>query len=169
MRISVVPAQITTVEDKIAGNMSVQQAILLGIPVLFGFVTAVVFPPSGQFVGYKIAIVAVLFVICGTLAIRVKERIVSQWLKLFVVYMARPKYYVYDKNSTYLRPDAAPKLVSDVKEASTQTEKKRVVEPVRIAPHEFSRLERFASDGRAGIKFIVGKKGELNVRITEAE
>jgi hypothetical protein len=169
VRISIVPAQITTVEDKIAGNMSVQQAVLLGVPILFGFIAAVVFPPSGQFVAYKVAIVAVLFVICGTLALRIKERIVAQWLVLFAVYMARPEYYVYDKNSSYLRPDTSSRVVLDDKEVSTEMPKKRVVEPAKMASKEFARLQRFATDERVGIKYVVGRKGELNVRITEAE
>lgn len=169
MRVSIVPAQITTVEDKIAGNVSVQQAMLLGIPILFGFIIALVFPPSGQFVAYKIAIVIVLFVICGSLAVRIKDRIVAQWLKLFVIYCARPELYVYDKNSSYLR-------VSETEEAPVQEELEDTQSPAKqtfvqnnISPKEFARLEQFATDVRAGIKYEVGKKGELNVRVTEVK
>ena len=168
MRISIVPAQITTIEDKIAGNISVQQAALLGIPILLGFIIAVVFPPSGQFVAYKIAIVFGLFIICGSLAIRIKDRIIAQWLKLFAVYYARPLYYIYDKNSTYLRLDKAEEIVPDeVSEA--QPVKQPPVITTNISSKEFVRLEQFATDIRAGMKFEVGKKGELNVRITEVK
>jgi hypothetical protein len=168
MRVSIVPAQITTVEDKIAGNVSVQQAMLLGVPILFGFIIALVFPPSGQFVAYKIAIVIALFVICGSLAIRIKDRIVAQWLKLFVVYCARPELYIYDKNSSYLR-------TSETLEVPVQEEvqdvlpKKSTFVQNNISPKEFARLEQFATDVRAGIKYEVGKKGELNVRVTEVK
>ena len=166
MRISIVPAQITTVEDKIAGNVSVQQAMLLGIPILFGFIIALVFPPSGQFVAYKIAIVLALFAVCGSLAIRVKDRIVAQWLKLFAIYCARPAHYVYDKNSTYLRNvetlETFTREVVDI-----QPVKKPVIATNNVSPKEFIRLEQFTTDLRAGMKFEVGKKGELNVHITE--
>lgn len=168
MRISIVPAQITTVEDKIAGNVSVQQAMLLGVPILLGFIIALVFPPSGQFVAYKIAIVLGLFVICGSLAIRIKDRIVAQWLKLFVIYSARPLHYIYDKNSTYLRDTETMTIVPEEVEA-VQLIKKPVISPNNISPKEFVRLEQFATDVRAGMKFEVGKKGELNVRITEVK
>lgn len=168
MRISIVPAQITTVEDKIAGNVSVQQAALLGIPILLGFIIAVVFPPSGQFVAYKIAIVFGLFIVCGSLAVRIKDRIIAQWLKLFAVYCARPLYYVYDKNSTYLRFNGVEEIVVDeVNEA--QSVKKPPIITTSISPKEFVRLEQFATDVRAGMRFEVGKKGELNVRITEVK
>jgi hypothetical protein len=169
MRISIVPAQITTVEDKIAGNISVQQAMLLGVPVLFGFIIALVFPPSGQFVAYKIAIVTGLFVICGSLAIRIKDRIVAQWLKLFVIYSARPLHYVYDKNSTYLRSTEAEEAAVSDEVIDMQPINKPMVTSSNISPKEFVRLEQFATDTRAGMKFEVGKKGELNVRITEVK
>ncbi len=169
MRISIVPAQITTVEDKIAGNVSVQQAMFLGIPILFGFIIALVFPPSGQFVAYKIAIVIGLFIICGSLAIRIKDRIVVQWLKLFVIYSARPLYYVYDKNSTYLRSPEAAEAATVSETTDIQPVKKPTKPTNNISAKEFVRLEQFATDARAGMKFEVGKKGELNVRITEVK
>jgi hypothetical protein len=168
MRVSIVPAQITTVEDKIAGNVSVQQAMLLGVPILFGFIIALVFPPSGQFVAYKIAIVLGLFIICGSLAIRIKDRIVAQWLKLFVIYSARPLHYIYDKNSTYLRNTEPIEVVSE-EVVESQLIKKPIITSSNISPKEFVRLEQFATDVRAGMKFEVGKKGELNVRITEVK
>lgn len=167
MRISIVPAQITTVEDKIAGNVSVQQAMLLGVPILFGFIIALVFPPSGQFVAYKIAIVLGLFIICGSLAIRIKDRIVAQWLKLFVIYSARPLHYVYDKNSTYLRDTETLDITAEI--VTVQPTKKTIITTNTISPKEFVRLEQFATDVRAGMKFEIGKKGELNVRITEVK
>jgi len=169
MRISIVPAQITTVEDKIAGNVSVQQAMLLGIPVLFGFIIALVFPPAGQFIGYKIAIVLVLFAICGALAIRIKDRIVAQWLKLFIIYYARPLYYVYDKNSTYLRVPESSETAIHEEIVDIQPIKRPAAGLTRISPKEFVRLEQLTMDTRAGIKFEVGKKGELNVHITEVQ
>lgn len=167
MRISIVPAQITTVEDKIAGNISIQQAMLLGIPLLSGFVVALVFPPSGQFVAYKITIVAILFAICGSLAIRIKGRIVAKWIKLFAIYGARPRYYIYDKNSPYLRDDNLENFAETEIVRTTPTIKKPKLQARNIAAHEFARLEKLALDARAGMKFEIGKKGELNVHITE--
>jgi len=169
MRISIVPAQITTVEDKIAGNVSVQQAMLLGIPILFGFIIALIFPPSGQFVAYKIGIVITLFIICGSLAIRIKDRIVAQWLKLFAVYCARPLYYIYDKNSSYLRTSEIAEVAVQEETKEAQSSTKQTFVQNNISPKEFVRLEQFAMDARAGIKYEVGKKGELNVRVTEVK
>lgn len=168
MRISIVPAQITTVEDKIAGRLSVQQAALLGIPILFGFIIALMFPPFGQFVAYKIAIVIVLFIICGSLALRIRDRIVAKWIVLFAIYSARPRYFVYDKNTPYLRKQQT--VTTAVKNEETITViKKRILSTTGIAPGEFSRLEQLALDTRTGMRFEVDKKGELNVHITEVK
>lgn len=169
MRTSIVPAQITTVEDKIVGNVSVQQAALLGIPLLFGFVVVILFPPSGRFVPYKVAIVAAMFILCGLLAARIRGRIVVKWLILFAIYCSRPKYYVYDKNTLYLRDE----IQIETEEAKSlvdipETKKIRFKTPT-INPHEFARLEQLALDARSRMKFEVGKKGELNVRITEVK
>lgn len=169
MRVSIVPAQITTVEDKIAGNISVQQAMLLGIPVLAGFIIAVILPPSGEFVTYKIVTVAILFAICGSLALRIKGRIVAKWIALFAVYMSRPRYFVYDKNTSYLRTTSENKDVEAEPVQTVVTPRKRKSSINKIAPHEFVRLKHLALDTRSKMKFEVGKKGKLNVRITEAE
>ena len=168
MRVSIVPAQITTVEDKIVGNISVLQAMLLGAPILAGFVIALIFPPSGQFVGYKIAIVTVLFLIFGTLAIRIKDRIIAQWIKLLSIYCARPKLHLYNKNSSYLR-------ISPVKQSTKSIEPISKAEIVHIKPSanisskERARLENMAVSDSANMKFEVVKKGRLYVRFTETK
>lgn len=164
-----VPAQITTIEDTIVGNISVQQGLLLMIPVLFGFIITLLFPPFGQFVLYKIVTVIALFMVCGLLAMRIRGRIIAKWIGIFIAYSLRPRYFVYDKNSTYLRPirKIEPK---EVKRTSNVPEvKKPKLKTSGIAAHEFARLEELALDKRTKMRFEVGKKGKLNVRITEIQ
>lgn len=168
MRISIVPAQITTVEDKLAGNISVQQATWLGIPILFGLIISLIFPPIGQFVTYKLIIVIVLLIVCGAMAIRIRDQIIAKWVVLFIAYCARPKYYVYDKNSLYMR-DHKTDTANESEVIATPAIKKPKAKISAIAPREFARLENFALDAKAGMKFEVGKKGKLNVRITEVK
>jgi len=167
MRVSIVPAQITTVEDKIAGNLTVQQAAYLGVPVLFGFIAAVLFPPSGEFPAYKIVLIAIVFVLSALLAVKIKGRIVAQWLVLLAKFAARPRYFVYDKNSSYLRPERVQKSNEIVGKEIVEVKKKPSVQPLKMAQHEVVRLEQFARDSRAGVKFEVGKKGKLYVHVTE--
>lgn len=168
MRSTIVPAQITTVEDKIFGNITVQQGLLLGVPLLLGFVFTILLPPNGQFVDYKVLISFITLIICGVLAVRIKERIIAQWLVLFARYAARPEYFVYDKNSAYLRVE--PPTHTDLNDLeAVPVSAKRQPHPADLPHHEFARLERLVQESKAELKFEVGKKGELNVRVTEGQ
>ena len=101
------------------------------------------------------------------LAIRIKDRIIAQWILLLLKYLARPRYFVYDKNTSYLRAKIPRKADEIVATAVTETKKKPVVAPLDLPQHEVARLEHFARDSRAGLKYKVGKKGKLYVHVTE--
>jgi len=76
MRTTVIPAQITTVEDKIAGNLNITQIIILMIPI---FLTTILFafvPPVMKLVWYKIPLILIVLFICLILAWRIKGRVV---------------------------------------------------------------------------------------------
>ena len=46
MKTAIVPAQVTTVEDKVAGNLNLTQLLLIASPVFVRGVIYAVFPPS---------------------------------------------------------------------------------------------------------------------------
>src|SRR6266487_1064357 len=98
MKSSIVPAQITTVEDKVAGNLSLSQLLLLAAPVFIGSAIYIIFPPSLGAAAYKLAIVTIIGVIFGLLAIRIKGRIMLLWVITIARYNLRPRHYIYDKN-----------------------------------------------------------------------
>lgn len=168
MRTSIVPAQITDAEDKI-GRLSMQQAGLLVIPIVLSFAITTILPPSGFFVSYKAPLMIALFVIFGTLALRIKGMIVGKWLILLAMYIVRPQYYVYDKDTTYLRVSEEYKTPEMSKPTKARREKTTLANAPEIAHREFVRLEQLARDSRSNLQFKVGKKGELNVRITEID
>lgn len=168
MRTAIIPAQITSVEDKI-GKLSIQQATLLGLPLLSGFGLAAILPPSGSLSLYKIVIVGALFVICGILAVRVQERIIMQWLILFIRYSNRPQYYVYNKNSAYLRDTKTPDIPELAEESIALRSKRQPARGITIAQHEFARIDRYMKNPKTSLKFEVGKKGELYVKVAEVE
>ena len=166
MRRAIVPAQITTVEDRIAGNLSVHQALLLGIPILFGFCIALLLPPFEQLSGYKVIVCICVVILCGGLAIRIKDQIVGQWAILLIRYIARPRYYVYDKNTSYLR--SRPVLES-ISEEVTVDEREESVSFSPVEVHDKVRLGLLANGKTMSVKFTVGKKGKLNVHVSEAK
>jgi hypothetical protein len=165
MRVAIVPAQITTVEDKIFSNISVKQGMLLGTPVLVGFCEALMLQPYGRMVPYKIALSIVALVVCGILAIRIQDRIIWQWLTILTRYCMRPECIVYDKNTMYMRGGHIQQF--DESEPKAITVKSVTKHTRRIPQQEFIRLEQLARDSRAKLRFEVDKKGELNVHFTE--
>lgn len=100
---SVIPAQITTVEDKIAGNLNFTQILLLIAAMLLATGIYVILPEPMKLSGYKIVLVIGTLITFGGLSLRIKERVVLNWVILLTTFILRPKTYVFNKNSMYLR------------------------------------------------------------------
>src|ERR1039458_6831582 len=103
MKVTIVPAQVTTVEDRIAGNLRLSQLLLLTTPVFSGSLLYVVLPPVFHGAIYKLVLIVALFIICSLMAIRIKGKILLLWLVVLVHYNLRPRFYVFNKLSTHGR------------------------------------------------------------------
>lgn len=99
MRTTIIPAQITTVEDKIAGNLSMAQILIMLIPVGLTAVIYILLSPSMKLVSYKLVLIIAITLICLILAIRIKDKIVAEWLGILLTYSNRPRYYLFNKNN----------------------------------------------------------------------
>lgn len=98
MKSTVVPAQITTVEDKIAGSLTFIQIILLVFSLIFGTGIYGLVSPKLHLTTVKIILMATQFIIFGSLAIRYHGRIIADWLVIYLRYKVRPRVYIYSKN-----------------------------------------------------------------------
>ena len=162
MRTRVIPAQITTVEDKIAGNFSLTQIIILLTPVLFTTLVYALMPPTMMFVWYKLTLTLVFMAICIVLSIRVKGKIIASWIVILARFNLRPKYYVFDKNEVFARRILKPKLEkvpeSKVVDAVEDSE-------VYIAPSikDLLQLNHLIQNKGFGLSYKTGKKGGLHV------
>ena len=168
MKVTVVPAQVTTVEDRIIGNLGFSQMLLMIIPV---FVSAALFALLPPFMGsalYKYLIMGILAFVCCILAIRIKGRILASWLVTISRYNVRPKYYLFNKNVLTLRQDYP--VVSEVKEEdkTTAKSKERIALP-RLNTPDTARILATIENPAARVRFETTKKGSLNVRLTEIE
>lgn len=162
MRSQVIPAQITTVEDKIAGNFSLTQIMLLLLPVLIASFIYAFLPPSMNFVIYKLILAGVFAILSITLAVRIKGRIIASWLVVLLRYNARPKYYVYNKNSVMHREVINPelqaiKVKSEVKEEAIS---KQINTP---DIKDVLKLRHLLDTTDFNLTYRSGKKGGLNV------
>ncbi len=103
MKTTIIPAQITTVEDRIAGNLNFPQILLLVIA--FGLSMAIYsfMPPKTGWSLEKICTMAAIASSISVLAIRVKQKIILEWIVVIARYMMRPRWYVANKNDVYGR------------------------------------------------------------------
>lgn len=173
MRTTVIPAQITTVEDRIAGNLNLTQIILLMIPVIFITIVFAVFPPKLHIALYKFPIVILISAICVILSLRIKGKVVLNWLSVLVNYNLRPKYYVYDKNDSYLRnlylPEQEKKQNTLFSFKFKKTEKKKEIniDAKHFGIKELMELRPFINNPNYVLSLKPGRKGGLYVHLEQ--
>ncbi len=165
MKTTIVPAQVTTVEDKITGNLGVSQMLLLVVPVFVGSLLFVLLPPFYEYAMYKIVLLVILSTVCISLSIRIRGKIVLFWIAVMLHYNVRPRYYVYDKNDLHLRELAyAEEGLFDTEVAADTTE---MVTSPRIAISDAVSVENLILNPESNFRLSVNKKGRLSVHLTE--
>ena len=162
MKSTVVPAQITTVEDKIAGSLTFIQIILLVFSLIIGTAFYGLISPKLHLSTIKTILMIGQFVIFGTLALRYKGRILADWLVIYLRYKARPRVYIYTKNDSLSREPLANILpVLEVKpRVKAVTKKKSTKDEVADYPI-------FENSGSI-VSIKPSKKGGLDVVYREA-
>ncbi len=168
MKVTVVPAQVTTVEDRIAGSLSFSQLLLLSVPVFGGGLLYVVLPPYTATSVYKIVVITMLAMLCGVLAVRIRGKIVLQWVSALLRYNLRPKYYLFNKNSVVYREDSKPVDHSGSAPESI-TEKVRPRAHLRLGFSDAMQIMATIDNPASQLRFETTKKGGLSVRLTEVE
>lgn len=168
MKVTVVPAQITTVEDRIAGNLGLSQLLLLAAPVFGGSALYIILPPILHSAPYKLVVITLLLVVCALLAIRIKGKILLVWLSVVLRYNLRPMCYVTNKNSLAGREQSsASKLIEPEPEPVAQP----LTQPLSSAltPADTVRALAVMENPDAQLSFETTKQGGLYVRITEVK
>ena len=158
MRTTIIPAQITTVEDKIAGSLSMTQILILMFPVLWTAMIYILFVPSMKLVGYKLTLILVATIICLILAFRIKEKIVAEWLGVLVSYRLRPKYWLFSKNDTTNRTIDIPELPVEHILAKKHTKKIVTVSVPDIDLLDQLKLEHLINSGKVAVRYQFEKK-----------
>ncbi len=157
MRTTVIPAQITTIEDKIAGNFNLTQILLLLASLFIAVGIYAVLPARLQFSIYKIPMIIISFLVCFTLALRIKGRVVLNWLFILTGYYLRPAYYVSDKNDVYLRDIVLePVIKKKVRKALKLNKAGKEKDAPMFDPDS---IERILGISRAKLSFKFDKGG----------
>lgn len=168
MKTTIVPAQVTTVEDKITGSLGMSQLLLLITPIFIGSLLFVLLPPFFSYAPYKVALILILAIACSLLAIRIKSMILLMWLVLLSKYIKRPRYYIFNKNSDYLRETSYEiKAKTDIEQSTAKTVSKYHLNKLPLA--ELAKAQKLITHPSADFRLEINKKGKLRVHITEVQ
>jgi len=156
MKNTIIPAQVTTVEDTIAGNLTLTQILLLLAPVLVTTAIYTVLPQRLAFTPYKIPLMVLFSLVFGVLSLKVKGKLILNWLVILTAYALRPHLYLYDKNTLYARE---PVILPAKKKRQVHTKAKmKVSKKVESVPDQFDYIG-LVRDMDLNIRFT--KKGLL--------
>jgi hypothetical protein len=117
---------------------------------------------------YKYVLSGFVCALVGTLAIRIKEKLVLNWCLILFNFYKRPKWYVYDKNNQYCRDLRV--VVFDSLENSGLSNVKELVNKSSILSmtiYEQFLAEEIISKEGLNIIFKTAKKGHLDVIVTK--
>ncbi len=167
MKTTIVPAQITTVEDRIAGSLGLNQLLLLSVPVFGGSALYIALPPTMHSSLYKLVVIAIMMLVCSILSIRIKGKILLLWLLVIGRYNLRPRYYIFNKNSLKNRDQLEPIHTEEESEMEVRPVKRRHLSP--LSTSEVSRLKAILENPASNLTFTSSKKGGLRVLITEVK
>lgn len=174
MRTTVIPAQITTVEDKIAGSLNLTQIIILMMPVFWTTLVYAIFPPYMHLAWYKLPVVLAVAVLCLILSLRIKGKVVVNWLAVLIRYNLRPKYYLFNKNDSYLRelymPEFEKKEWSFLKLYKTKKVERRKAIKIKASSFgmkELMGLRAFINNPNYSISLKPDRRGGLYVSLEQ--
>lgn len=165
MKTRAIPAQITTVEDKIAGNLSLVQILLLMVPVFWATIVYALFTPRLGLLWYKFPLVISVLLICLFLSLRIRGKVILDWFTIILSYNIRPKYYVFNKNDKFLRTLDLPTFE---KKQRNLFRKSTAVKQAKGSIRNFSIgnlvwLESLLTDPKNSFSLKTGRKGGLYV------
>ncbi len=165
MRSTVIPAQITTVEDKIAGNLNLTQIVLFLGAIFATTFLYVILPPTHHLTPLKTIVGLITITGFMALAVRIKGKIVLDWLLVLSRYNLRPKYYVFNKNDAYLRTLYLPELPAKAKLFAKKVSPQKATQPetTNIVIKDLVKLDALVQDKNLSFSFKTNRKGGLDV------
>ena len=167
MRTTVVPAQVTTVEDRIAGNFTFTQIILLIVPLLTSTAVYILIPPRSGFNTFKLSLIATQFLVFGAMAIRIKGKLLVEWLVILLRYKLRPRLYVFTKND-----QAGREIANVIKEKLIAKEQLIDDKETALAPlslGEQTKIGELIDNPSLTFRFELGKKGGIDVSLASTK
>lgn len=168
MRTTVVPAQVTTVEDRIAGSLTLPQITLMIISLVIGAVIYAVIPQKMHFGTLKTTLTIIQFAFFGALALRISGKIVADWLIIYLRYSIRPRRYIFTKNDLIHR-----EIIVDQNIIATEPHQNHISESKNTTKSltllEQLNLKKIFDNDDLTISFKPSKKGGMDVTLIQKE
>ena len=167
MKTAIVPAQVTTVEDKLAGNLTVTQLFIMVAGLGLATLIYVLVGPKYHFTTWKIGSILATAIVFGGLSLRIHGRIVSEWLIILTRYWQRPHQYVFTKN------DFQSRSIPDY-ESETATKTITHIKPTFALPSSIDfpslperiKVEALLDNPSLAVRFVMAEKGGIDVSLT---
>lgn len=173
MKTKIIPAQITTVEDKIYANLNITQITLIILPIIVTCLIYIVITPYMKLTILKMPFIIFSFIIFLTLSLRIKGKIVLNWLIIILKFNMRPKYYVFDKNDSKTRDIFIPiqtkkaKTNFNFKFKKLKKENKKINKNFTI--QDLISFEKMQTNKNYNLSFKAKKKGGINVSFEQIQ
>lgn len=155
-----IPAQITTVEDRIVGNLTLGQLFLLAAPIFIDFVIYAAMPKSMHLYLYKLFLIILISSLMFVLAVRIKGKLILFWTITLVGFKFRNKIHVFNKNNLSFRTIETNTNVND-KEAENNVS--IPIPKTRKIPESEISLSGLSKS----LSFIEERRGRLYVYVSE--
>lgn len=161
MKSTIIPAQVTSIEDMITAKLSLTQIVLLVIPVFITALDFTVLPPVLHIRIYKIIVTLVLAIPIMSLALRIRGQILLRWLVVLFAYQIRPhRYFLTTMNLCSCSLNEPLKENYDTKKSPTTD---YVVNLKDLKPAESLVVSNFLVDKQ--IYYLADSKGRLDAVI----
>jgi hypothetical protein len=108
------------------------------------------------------------FAVFGTLAIRVRGKILIEWLVILLRFRMRPRIYIFTKNDlTHREADIIP--VTEEKKAVTKEMEAKKELRNTVSLEDQAMIEKVLFNPSLKFRFGLGKKGGIDVSVVASE
>ncbi len=163
MKTAIVPAQITSVEDTLAGSLTLTQLVLMIIPVFLAAAVLTLLPPFFGIAVYKLIVLVLLGLPFLFLSLRLNGQVMFYALKSLVVFRLRPRLYLATVDQTLCPVCAALDQANDVESSmlAAQPQSRDIILPLNSSERQqldaslSGRHVAYFSDKNGGIYAII--------------
>jgi len=127
-------------------------------PLLWTAIIYILLIPSMKLTSFKLVLIIISTATSGILALRIKDKIVAEWLGVLLKYRLRPKYYLFNKNDLTNRTLDIPEL--PVEQIVTRKTVKKISKSQNMDLDIFDqvKLEHLINSGKVALHYQLSKK-----------